>query len=60
VSDLEASNGYSKESNGVYSRFRKGVTKDSGQARWKLEAERAPSSFQVLLKPMLSYGKGRT
>jgi hypothetical protein len=47
--------------NGVYLKLGKGNTKGSMVGpRWNLEAERVCSAFQVLLKPTLTYGKGRT
>jgi hypothetical protein len=40
-------------------KVRRGITKGRGGTRWKLEAD-SLSLFQVLLRLMVTYGKGRT
>jgi hypothetical protein len=56
VSRVEAS----RRTSGIVREVRKGVTKGLGGARYEAEAEKVSSSFQVLLNPTLTYGKGRT
>jgi hypothetical protein len=50
----------SRRTSGIVREVRKGVTKGLGGARYEAEAEKVSSSFQVLLNPTLTYGKGRT
>jgi hypothetical protein len=44
----------------VLLKVRESSYKRPWRARWELEAERESFSFQLLLKPKLTYGKGRT